>query len=369
MNNHLPLAITEKTLKETEKRWMEVARRSENALVLYPPRMDRHWRVPQIIRRNQDLFDFYIVNLSEKRVDDVQDWIGLISSWKLHDVSKSNVIFIMDGEELVMNKKHLLPAMVDFSLNTPKSSIFILSEVYPYEAIPPTLMQNILYQPLYGEEDVFAFISYLGKKMEVKISKAERNLIFKKCGGQLWLVKQAIRFRAGGCQGEMFIHDDLRLKTKIILESLSENEREVLQNIVLDLKVPNSSAKDHLERTSIIHEGRITIEVLEEYLKQQIIKNTQLKVKFSKVFLSGVCIDPFLSRKEKDILVLFLKQVKSNISREQVAEVLWGKDYLEEYSDWSLDQAIKRLRVKLVKLGISKDLIKTVKGRGYLWQG
>ncbi|MBM3209246.1 winged helix-turn-helix domain-containing protein [Candidatus Shapirobacteria bacterium] len=57
------------------------------------------------------------------------------------------------------------------------------------------------------------------------------------------------------------------------------------------------------------------------------------------------------------------------ISRDEIAEILWGKESYDKYSDWSIDQMISQLRKKLNQLGISPKSLQTIRDRGYRWIG
>ncbi|HUW21852.1 MAG TPA: winged helix-turn-helix domain-containing protein [Candidatus Bathyarchaeia archaeon] len=78
-------------------------------------------------------------------------------------------------------------------------------------------------------------------------------------------------------------------------------------------------------------------------------------------------IDLSLTGKEYDILVFFLTHKNFPISRDKIAEVLWGKDSYEKYSDWAIDQLIHQLRNKLALVGVKENLV-TVKGKGYCFK-
>lgn len=51
------------------------------------------------------------------------------------------------------------------------------------------------------------------------------------------------------------------------------------------------------------------------------------------------------------------------ITRDEIAEVVWGNKYLEKYSDWAIDRCISNLKSKLSQ---TKYQILTLRNRGYL---
>jgi DNA-binding response OmpR family regulator len=88
-------------------------------------------------------------------------------------------------------------------------------------------------------------------------------------------------------------------------------------------------------------------------------KNTQcFEVKFHGdiKFRSAIKAQDFL------LFKIFRDNLNSPISRDQVAQTLWGKAWQTKYSDWAIDKAVSRFRKNL----ISDDYqLLTVKNIGY----
>ena len=75
-----------------------------------------------------------------------------------------------------------------------------------------------------------------------------------------------------------------------------------------------------------------------------------------------------LNGKEIEIFRHFQKNKNKLVTKDQIAKIIWGENYEEIYSDWSLDQNISRFRKKLAKFGIAKESLITLKGKGYKWK-
>ncbi len=73
-----------------------------------------------------------------------------------------------------------------------------------------------------------------------------------------------------------------------------------------------------------------------------------------------------LTRKEYELLLYFISNKKRLISKEAIAEHLWGKDIGNAYD--FIYTHIKNLRKKMIAAG-SDDLIKSVYGMGYKFMG
>ena len=54
------------------------------------------------------------------------------------------------------------------------------------------------------------------------------------------------------------------------------------------------------------------------------------------------------------------------VSKDTLAQVLWGNDWADKYSDWAIDQLLSTLREKLTSLK-HKEKIITKKGEGIIF--
>ncbi len=62
----------------------------------------------------------------------------------------------------------------------------------------------------------------------------------------------------------------------------------------------------------------------------------------------------------------YLETAKGKIvSKEKIAEIIWGREWEQKYSDWALDKLISRLRKKVVALDIPEK-IRVIKGKGII---
>ena len=68
---------------------------------------------------------------------------------------------------------------------------------------------------------------------------------------------------------------------------------------------------------------------------------------------------------EFKIISHLLKQKGAVVSRDEVANVLWGEDALDKYSDWTIDKTISTIRKKLNNIGFASSKLITLKKRGF----
>ena len=74
-----------------------------------------------------------------------------------------------------------------------------------------------------------------------------------------------------------------------------------------------------------------------------------------------------LTRKEYDLLYLFLSNPRRVFSRDELLDRLWGYEYTGDLR--TVDTHIRRLRAKLTEAGLAGAALTTVWGRGYQWEG
>ena len=96
--------------------------------------------------------------------------------------------------------------------------------------------------------------------------------------------------------------------------------------------------------------------VLKQYLEMGSQKST------------GLLLDDSLSKlftvSEKKVYLLLGSNLSKILTREQIAEEIWGSDWFTKFSDWALDQLMSQLRRKLAsKQGYGKLITK--RGEGY----
>ena len=90
-------------------------------------------------------------------------------------------------------------------------------------------------------------------------------------------------------------------------------------------------------------------------------KDLKIDIKAHSVYIDNKEIE--LTPKEYELLVYFIENKSIALTREQLLGKIWGYDFFGD--DRTVDTHIKTLRSKL---GIYKDLIKTIRGVGYKFE-
>jgi len=171
----------------------------------------------------------------------------------------------------------------------------------------------------------------------------------------------------------LFNHEEMVFRVQTTFDEFSQDEKIVLQKIVYNnyqFTPKEAEALNFLQVNGVVNKEnnpQITVPVLSDYIQQIVsVANKLLINDDGKLYINTVNIDHFFSRREKQLLKFLLLNINQLLTRNKAANLLWSNNAEEKYTDWALDQAIKRLRIKLEKLGIKNNLIKTIKNQGFM---
>lgn len=94
-----------------------------------------------------------------------------------------------------------------------------------------------------------------------------------------------------------------------------------------------------------------------------IIEYKNLKLNCTNAILQYKNDEISLSPRERQLLELLMRNVAQIFPREQIMDKIWGYD--ADINSNTLDVTIKSLRQKLIRLGLNKNCIQTIRGIGY----
>lgn len=199
------------------------------------------------------------------------------------------------------------------------------------------LANRVKFIPVISDKLLHDYIIQRTVDFDKKIPSEKTVEISRNTGGLLTLTKEAIRSYPNDGQ--------IDVKFKSIWNQLPKLYQEYLKS-----KSYDSEIKKQLTSLGIIN---LTIFKQKEIL---VATNPQ---KF---------VEDALSDKDKKIFKLFISQKNKLVTKDQIAQAIWGDNYNEFYSDWTLDQIISRFRKRINTFGIDSQSLVTIKGRGYKWQ-
>ena len=192
------------------------------------------------------------------------------------------------------------------------------------------------------------------------VTEDERKSLYKDTGGHLGLTKTL--FILGRERGVYnYIHEEL-LKTPSVIARLEEIWRDIPQEkqrmwLTTDIC---SSEDPFWETYGFVTRGEYTIPLLAQYV--DIMRGRVFGTSSSPIRSE---MKQILTENEIEIYSLLKRSLGEIVPRGVIAEILWGDDVLEKYSDWAIDQSIHRLRKKLEGLESVYEVV-TKKGRGFI---
>lgn len=248
--------------------------------------------------------------------------------------------------------------------------IFSQEILAKFGKLKEVIVQNRIYYPLFSLEDSLFSLKRREKKYGYQLTSRQENEILSLSGGHPLLLKICLK------QTDKNADLSESLAVKVIMadiwNSLSEDEAGVLKNICL-----GGVEKDLLPER-LVNLGLVKFEnnkevvfssLFEEYVKKQKIKTG----KFSFTPDSGELLFGNYSLREKfslseyRLLSILIKNANKVYSRDDIADILWGKESFEKYSDWAIDKVIFFLRRKIKAIGVDSQKIQSIRNRGYRW--
>jgi len=249
------------------------------------------------------------------------------------------------------------------------------------------ILQNIVYIPLRSEEDVSYLVQYFSREFATSFSKKEVEVVKKLCGGHPYMIRVAFRvfknqktktMKKEELENLLYSYYELQSVARGVFDVYDSKEKKILGKIVRGEEVGKQDA-DHLEflkKLRIVTGdkkyrlfGRLFEETVRgSYKEEQTLEEVEAGLKLEKetdaIFLNGQTIEEKFSRQEYSVLKMFLEDTGKLKSRDDIGDILWGKESYEKYSDWAIDQLVCKLRKKLSALRV-KDKLITVRRKGY----
>jgi hypothetical protein len=367
----IPLGFSKFVQKVTR-----ILRSDEIGVILFTPKMDRPIRINQLIQDYQKEYPLVKVDLAPGHTNDLNYILPPIE--QAVKKKKSMGICVTNCELMIYERNYsVIEEIAKLQQKQSHHRFLLFFEVditHPYIARQFSLNEvfnNIVYYPLYESRDTLNFIDYSLEEWKMKLGKSTKEKIIKQCGGQFWLVRQAVRALRDDPETtleQIFESEQIRFRLEQIYLSLLDSEKKVLHKVMKNEEIEDPVEKhslNYLNRMGYIHDGRITVPLLEQYIHEHLPKISLLQTE-EHIVLNNVNIEGNFSKKEKRVVRLLLDQKNRVVSRDLIAKAIWPINTSDSYTDWALDRFIARIRVKLKSLGVSKNLIKTFRSKGYM---
>ncbi len=399
-----PSPITTQTFEERIIPWFKVIKKGESASIIFAPEADVNTRINHFLEsvalqkkylHDPDKCIFLLIDIElltkEGYADSTAYIAKMLNSNKIGGLSfdgwmerlkKNNIqlVFIITNTNRIIDTNvnqlmtiienyDFISALLFFEINITHPD---LSKLLSKKS---DILQNVIYYPLYAKKDTDQYIRYLAWKWELKLPDKVFNAISRECRGHTLLIKEAVRYYSNNPHtrlDSLFNHEEMDMRLEWIYILFSPSQQGILKKISLGNKKFIDYEKpdlEHLRKLSLVdslHE--ITLPILEKYIRNKKHIGLGLRLDGGEVVLNEVPVRHLFSRKEYHILKNLLKRPGELISRDEISKFIWPTDTENKYSDWAIDQIIKRLRKKLTQLSIPRDVIQTYRGKGYKFE-
>lgn len=83
-----------------------------------------------------------------------------------------------------------------------------------------------------------------------------------------------------------------------------------------------------------------------------------------KVQIKGKIVGPELTKLDKAVMKLLIEHRGELVLYDELADSVWGVGEFKTF--WAINKLLERMRIKLEKIGIDGDRLKSIRGQGYL---
>ena len=230
-------------------------------------------------------------------------------------------------------------------------------------------IQNQWVMPLLDKESSEKVIQNQIKSGFVSVSKEQTEKIIGLAGGYVSLIRFYLR-NLELVDEEVIDNPEVKYFFEGIWESLADESRLWLFDFASKKEIGNPSK--FLVESGIVNlsaKQKLFSKVFEEYLDKLLQKKVpEIKMVGEILTVGNQRVETLLSNQEERVMRLLASQVDKIVSRDEVAEAIWGKLSMDNYSDWAINQIIRRIRVKIGDIREDKKLIETIRGKGFRLQ-
>jgi len=278
-------------------------------------------------------------------------------------------------ENLKKQSSYVLKAIWDTKRQPPRnpcSLVFLLHSKSPsnetfeefYDRLLIAMNETILYFPVLSKEESIYTIDRFASFNNVTLSRKQKELLYELTGGYYPLITSAIKI-VGSCKLKItsglirsLVSNEIIVKEiEKLWKSLTNHQKSELKRIIKGIKATNFKNSTLSKLGIISKEGKISSTWIKSFVLHKRYRTFEENLRIpAKRFLKG---------KEYLVFSYMISQREEVVSRDEIADILWGKQVDEKYSNWAIDKTISRIRKKL-KLKHSKFTIVTVKNKGYV---
>lgn len=221
------------------------------------------------------------------------------------------------------------------------------------------LLFKSLYVPDFLRDDeLVRYIDLVAEKLQTPVGFTDMQMIADLSGGHVGLIKNLLKVVKRGSAlsfstQEMMKQPEIALWLQEITQGIDE---ELLQKIVRPAGLTFEQAT-FLTTFKFIVKDQPFSPLLSTYLTLRFPQTENYSIpKVLKVNLSS---------QEYKVLAALWEHPEAILTKDEIAQALWGSQYRAKYSEWAITQVMARLRKKLAQL-LPEIKIVNKKGEGYI---
>lgn len=239
---------------------------------------------------------------------------------------------------------------------------------------------NEIIAPAFSVSEILEVLDPIEEEFGVELSEEHQDTIMTLSGGILGLLKGITRVIERDPEYEPDIDTYLRepsIKTGLarIYESFTDDEKKFLKASMNGDHTPKVNT-NYLLHSGILDEDKnIKSALLKKYILNQTNPDSDKKVTSSsddlsfdyntgEIYKKGIRQPSLLSNTEIKIIKYMISKKDKIATREDLAKIIWGKDFANEYSDWAIAKAVSRIRRKITDKRPYEHFL-TIKNKGF----
>src|SRR5258706_3354464 len=295
---------------------------------------------------------------------------------------KEPFFFILDAQSIgVKVLEDILQALHQQSVVSSRvnSLLFFEKNIYSKDIFDiisrySTFLQNILTFPLLSSEEAIAFVRTVAKEYKIDIPEdLVKNLVLSS-GGNLWILKAAVRHIRDTKEFDLNKIIDspaVKVKINIFYNMFTDSEKRDLASLCFgDSQKASKLTIDYFLQIGLVSKIDkayiLSVNFFENSLHDLLTYNYFSMADDKKITFEGKDVSSFLTTFEMKTLTALMKKRGQVISREDLAQDIWGQNWMDSYSDWAIDKLISRLRKNLQQVGLPRTIITTRKKQGFI---
>ena len=209
-----------------------------------------------------------------------------------------------------------------------------------------------------------------------KLTNEELQRVYSISGGNPSIIKGIAKYLNSARQKplgfdaiSLWNKNEVAVRLENIANSMNEPEMTVLEtalNVGPIIKTQEEPV-DILSKVGVVdNNGLLFSPIFANYLRERYLQRTiSIEIIEGQVVAKNPTHNLLLTSSENSLLLLLLNNRNIILERDAIFNFVW-RDDIDKYSDWNLDQLVRRLRTKLKPHRLDQNIL-TVKGRGIMW--